>query len=405
MRAGLRFEAPRGLSLRVAATMAAAVAVVSMSATGGTTAALDRSAGVSAPTAGYQLLLQKGCTNCHGIAGPGRRQGPDLLRIARGKGSAELLAEMWNHVPQMVNGLSSGERLPSLSAGELRDLVGYFGTINYLGEAGDARRGQALIAERSCLGCHDLRRRGKIGPALISAARVASPPGLVSDLWNHYPGMSAALSGKGMRWFDWSGGDITDLSFYLSSITPLGPEPRLQTPGDPDQGSKVFVRLGCVACHNPAGGAAWSALVRASNRCSAAENGAALLQHLPDISKSWQRAGQAWKLLSATEMADLLAYLSRAGAELSGGDAAKGEAVFASKRCIRCHAMPGTKPGIGPNVIDMPAVADPYDAAALMIGHARGMKLATEIKRVPWPQIQPDELQDLYAFLSKVPRR
>jgi cytochrome c2 len=385
--------------------MAAALALVSMPAIGGNTAVLDRSAGVAEPTAGYQLLLQKGCTNCHGIAGPGRRQGPDLLRIARGKGSAELLAGMWNHVPQMVHGLSSGERLLSLSADELRELVGYFGYINYLGEAGDARRGQALLAEMSCLGCHDLRRRGKIGPPLIAPGRVASPPGLVTDLWNHYPGMSAALSQKGIAWFDWSGGDITDLSLYLSSITPLGPEPRLQAPGDPDQGAKVFVRLGCAQCHDSMGGAAWVALVRASNRRSAAENGAALLRHLPDISKAWGRARQPSRPLSAEDMADLLAYLSRAGVELSGGNAAKGEAVFVSKRCIGCHAMPGTKPGIGPNVVDMPAVADPYEAAALMIGHARGMKFATELKHVPWPQIQPEQLQDLYAFLSKVPRR
>ena len=227
----------------------------------------------------------------------------------------------------------------------------------------------------------------------------------MTDIWNHYPLMSAQLRQKGLPWFAWSGGDITDLSLYLRSLAPVGSPPPLQVPGDPGQGARLFTRLGCAGCHDLAGGAAWVALVRASNRRSAAENGAALLRHLPRIGAPARRAAQPLRPLSATDMADLLAYLGLAGTELSGGDAAKGAAVFASKRCVECHALPGTKPGIGPNVVDMPAVADPYAAAALMIGHAHNMKFATEIKRIPWPQIQPEELQDLYAFLSSVPRR
>jgi cytochrome c2 len=312
---------------------------------------------------------------------------------------------MWNHVPQMLHGLSPGESLPALSADELRVLVGYLGSVNYLGDPGNARRGQSLIAEMSCLGCHDLHQRGRIGPALIDPGRVASPVGLVTDLWNHYPAMSPSLREKGLAWPAWSGDDITDLSLYLSSLAPVGSPPPLQVPGDPEEGARLFTRLGCAGCHDPAGGAAWVALVRAANRRSAAENGAALLRHLPRIGAAARRAAQPLRPLTATEMADLLAYLGLAGTELSGGDAAKGAAVFASKRCADCHALPGAKPGAGPNVVDMPAVADPYAAASLMIEHARNMKFATEVKRIPWPQVQPEELQDLYAFLASVPRR
>lgn len=392
--------APRGR-----AASAAAAVMASLLAVGAKAATADRPAGFPRPAAGPQLISQKGCTNCHGLAGPGRRQGPDLLRTARGKGAAELLADMWNHVPQMIHGLSPGESLPVLSAGELRDLVGFLGYVNYLGDPGNARRGQALLAEMSCLGCHDLRQRGRIGPALVDPGRVASPVGLMADIWNHYPIMSAELRQKGLAWFAWSGDDIADLSRYLSSLAPVGSPSPLQAPGDPEQGAGLFRRLGCASCHDPAGGAAWVALVRASNRRSAAENGAALLRHLPRIGAPSRRATQPLRPLSATGMADLLAYLGLAGTDLSGGDAARGAAVFASKRCVSCHALPGMKPGIGPNVVDMPAVADPYAAAALMIEHASNMKFATEIKRIPWPQIQPEELQDLYAFLSKVPRR
>lgn len=357
------------------------------------------------PIAGQRLLLQKGCANCHGIMGPGGRQGPDLIRTARGKGAADLLADMWNHIPQMVSALLSGERLPSLSGGELRDLVGYLNFVNYLGDVGDAQRGQALLAEKSCLGCHDLELRGKIGPALIVPGRTSSPVGLITEIWNHYPRMNAALRERGLEWFAWNGDLVTDLSRYLSTIqTGDGPSVLL-APGEPGQGASVFMRLGCAGCHNPARGASWVALVRTLNRQSAAENGAALLRHLPRLGGTAGRTSHILRPLSEKEMADLLAYLSLAGAELPGGDPSKGRTVFEQKRCSGCHALPGAKPGIGPDVVDMPPIADPYAGAALMLQHARDMKLATELKHVPWPQVEPEELQDLYAYLSKERRK
>ena len=236
------------------------------------------------PASGQQLVVQKGCSYCHGIAEPGGRQGPDLLRTARGKGAAEVLAAMWNHVPQMVGALLAGERLPLLSAAELRDVVGYFTFVNYLGDPGDAKRGADALVEMRCLGCHDLAHRGKIGPALVASDRSASPVGLVTDIWNHYPRMSQALATKGLAWFAWDGDALTDLSRYLASQTPIGASAPLLSPGDPEQGAHVFSQLGCTGCHGPAHSPAeWVAFVRASNRRSAAENGAALLRHAPRL--------------------------------------------------------------------------------------------------------------------------
>jgi mono/diheme cytochrome c family protein len=142
-------------------------------------------------------------------------------------------------------------------------------------------------------------------------------------------------------------------------------------------------------------------MVRASNRRSAAENGAVLLRHLPRLGEVEPRASRPLRPLSEKEMADLLAYVGLAGTELPGGDASRGRAVFESRRCATCHALAGARPGIGPDVANMPTIANPYQAAALMLQHARNMKTATELKHVPWPQMEPEELQDLYAFLAQ----
>jgi len=352
---------------------------------------------------GQALLQNKGCANCHGILGPGGRQGPDLLRTARGKGAADLLADMWNHVPQMVAALLAGERLPSLSAVELRNLVGYLCFINYLGSPGDAERGAAELTRMPCLACHDLRERGRIGPALVIPARAASSVGLVTDLWNHYPGMHAALRDRGLPWFAWSGDLIADLSCYLGSLVPAGSPAPLLAPGEPQTGGRVFERLGCGACHRPSRAGSWAALLRRSNALSAAENGAALLRHLPTLHGG--PAAPGVRPMPEGDMADLLAYLSLAGTELPGGDPRAGREVFEGKRCGTCHALAGGTPGIGPDVQDMPAIGDPYEAAALMLQHAGNMKTATELKHVPWPQMKSDEMLDLYAFLASHARR
>jgi cytochrome c2 len=369
------------------------------------TAAAAPPAGFPDSRTGQQLVLQKGCANCHGILGPSGREGPDLFRVARGRGAADLLADMWNHVPHMSSALLAGERLPRLSATELRDLVGYLNFVNYLGDVGDARRGESLLADMSCLGCHDLRAKDRIGPALFVSGRTASPVGLVTDLWNHYPGMNRALHARNLRWFHWTGDVITDLSGYLRSLAPTGAPAALQDPGDPREGARLFARLGCVGCHDPTHGSTWVEFVRTANRRSAAENGAALLGHVATLGGGARRPTQPLRPLSEKNMADLLAYLGFAGADLPGGDAARGHELFESKRCVACHALPGARPGIGPDVATMPAIADPYEAAALMFEHARNMKTATELKHVPWPQMQPEELQDLYAFLCLERRR
>ena len=128
-----------------------------------------------------------------------------------------------------------------------------------------------------------------------------------------------------------------------------------------------------------------------------------MLRHIPTLNTAAAR--QPLRPLTEESMADLLAYLGLAGTELPGGDAAKGRSVFETKHCIACHALPGAKSGIGPDVARMPRISDPYEAAALMLQHAHNMKTATELKHISWPQMQPDELQDLYAYLAEERRQ
>ncbi len=368
-------------------------------------AASAAASGFPDPRVGQELILTKGCTNCHGILGPGGRQGPDLMRVARGRGAADLLADMWNHIPQMSSALLAGEQLPTLSAAELRSLVGYLNFVNYLGDVGDPRRGEGILDDLSCLGCHDLRQKGRIGPALVAGGRTATPVGLVTDLWNHYPAMNRELRSRGLEWVRWNAGIIDNVSVFLRSQAPAGAPPPLPAPGDPGRGAALFARLGCGGCHDERRVEAWAEFVRRANRRSAAENGALLLAHLPRLATSPGRSVQPLWPLTESDMADLLAYLGFAGAALPGGDAARGRLVFANRRCVACHALPGRRSGIGPDVAQMPAISDPYDAAALMFRHARNMRSATELKHVPWPQMEPEELQDLYAFLCREPRR
>jgi len=50
---------------------------------------------------GRALFAQRGCVQCHSVAGTGLAPGPPLKRLAELPSPVALVAAMWNHVPQM----------------------------------------------------------------------------------------------------------------------------------------------------------------------------------------------------------------------------------------------------------------------------------------------------------------
>lgn len=164
------------------------------------------------PASGQLLLASKGCSRCHGDRGPG----PDLRRtqgIAPTIGA--MAGSMWNHAPQMLGLMAvQGMERPSLSPQELADIVAYLFFVRFAGDAGDAKNGEKVFAEKGCAGCHTVRGQEEI-PGARPLEGKASVPQMARGLWNHGPTMIEAMRQRGIGWPNLSGREMADLIAFF----------------------------------------------------------------------------------------------------------------------------------------------------------------------------------------------
>ena len=101
------------------------------------------------PKAGMHSFFDKGCARCHSVLGEGGRSAPDLARAPAGHlGSADLLAAMWNHAPNMWEKMRiEGVSPPQFSESDMANLFAFLYSVRSLDEPGDADRGRRLLAE------------------------------------------------------------------------------------------------------------------------------------------------------------------------------------------------------------------------------------------------------------------
>lgn len=152
------------------------------------TATLDLAyAQAGSPQAGKLVFQQKGCVQCHSIAGAGGSVGPDLGVQRPRAHMAEMAAALWNHGPAMWAKMKElGRPVPKLSDTEMADLLAYIYFVQYMGQGGSATRGRDLFREKSCAACHAARGEGLKGAADLAASDAVRSPFLwAAAIWNH----------------------------------------------------------------------------------------------------------------------------------------------------------------------------------------------------------------------------
>ena len=98
------------------------------------------------------------------------------------------------------------------------------------------------------------------------------------------------------------------------------------------------------------------------------------------------------------------ATLGRGAAAEAAGDAARGQHVFASRQCARCH-LPRGQRGMGPALEVVRRSQGAYELTGRLWNHAPAMFTALKQEGVEWPQIGAAEMADLMAFLGADPKR
>ena len=81
------------------------------------------------------------------------------------------------------------------------------------------------------------------------------------------------------------------------------------------------------------------------------------------------------------------------------GDAERGQRLFESKQCARCHA-PREARGVGPPLETLRRPQGAYELAGRLWNHAPAMLTVLSAEGMQWPDIPVAEMADLMAYLG-----
>jgi cytochrome c2 len=217
----------------------------------------------------------------------------------------------------------------------IRTVLGIFASALLAQAAGftaDSAQGQRLFETLACVQCHSVNGTGgKSAPDLGRMLdRDFTPSTLAATMWNHAPGMWAAMRDRQITAGELDQQAAQDLMafFYAARF--------FEKPGDAGRGKRVFERDGCAGCHQlPV--SQWQGLTDPIALIDAMWN------HRFQMLAATASKGVRFPLLSAQDLTDMLVYLrNQPGTREQAGvlhieAPGAGNAVFQSAGCAKCH--------------------------------------------------------------------
>ena len=85
------------------------------------------------------------------------------------------------------------------------------------------------------------------------------------------------------------------------------------------------------------------------------------------------------------------------------GDAVRGEELFTTKQCARCH-RPGA-PGVGPALETLRRPQGAYELTGRLWNHAPAMFTVLKVEGLEWPRLDAAEMANVMAYLQADPAR
>ena len=177
-------------------------------------------------------------------------------------------------------------------------------------------------------------------------------------------------------------------------------------PGDARKGRELFRTQFCVTCHsvNGEGGQSASDLGKDAARSSTPFLIANLMwNHAPTMWAAMEKNDIQKPKLSQEETADLFAFFWASRYFDRPGNEAQGREIFAAKHCAECHSISAAYPSVGPSVATWQSLSNPTAIAAQMWNHSAKMRSALERKKVQWPELNAQDMDDLVAYLQSLP--
>ena len=262
---------------------------------------------------------------------------------------------------------------------------------------GSVGRGERLLQEKNCLGCHALDGRGgKRAPDFVqSSGRSRTPALFASAMWNHGPKMWSEFEAAGQPVPPLGSAEVADIFAYLYSRLYFSPQ------GSAVRGRNVFEEKRCISCHGE--------ILDTRSRQSALDSWTELKDPITWAERMWNHAnemdsatsnrGLSWPKLTEQDIVDLLLFLSRfpdTQTQMPGfniGEPELGRTVF-ERSCESCHSF-GQVDASKIDLLKRSAPSSITGYIAAMWNHAPEMRR----RGGSTSRLNAGEMPDLIAFL------
>ena len=180
-------------------------------------------------------------------------------------------------------------------------------------------------------------------------------------------------------------------------------------PADADarRGADFFEAQRCVACHSvrgSGGGKAPDLGRRLDRDYTPAGIAARMWDHAPVMWAAMALDNMPIPKINPDEAADLFAYFYAARYFEKPGEAQRGKRFLEEQRCTECHSMAGVGGTVGPPVEKWESLSAPIVLIERMWNHQTQMHNAMAARRIPWPQVTPQNLTDMLVYLQNLPQ-
>ncbi len=270
----------------------------------------------------------------------------------------------------------------------------------------DPMIGSRIFGAKGCAKCHAINGAGgKVGPDLGQIARPRSFYDLAAAMWNHLPQMAKQMEKLGVSRPELNPAETGDLIAFLYTID------YFDRPGDAKAGLRLFSQKRCVGCHQVSGtgGVVGPSLDSLAQEGSPIFVATAMWNHGPSMAEAMRARGIERPGFTGAELRDLIAYLKSAAAAQSApqlyflpGRPDRGQELFLARRCGECHSIKGRGGKIGGDLAERRVHSSLIEFAAAMWNKAPAMLGEMKDKKIPLPQLRPEEMADIVAYLYSV---
>lgn len=341
---------------------------------------------------GMMALENQACLDCHTVRGQGSGHEPNATAPELGTPAkqaftpATLVSALWNHAPAMWNEASAKHAgRPDLRDADWADLFAYLYSVQVFDLPAQTRRGQDVLTAKRCDECHSLTKPG-VGKPVSAWKTEEDPATLVYQMWNHSSTMGKVFAGRRVDWPKLEARDFQDLSAYVAYRQKRPPQSWLSLP-DPDDGKAPFDQ-NCGQCHQRQ----LALETRLANK-TFLDIGAGVWNHVTAMGP--------FPTMSEPDMRKILAYVWDLQVQGPAGNVTRGQLAFAAKGCVACHSNQETRAIVRPR---RGKTFTAFSMASIAWGRNRAMHQEMLKQGQSWPNLKPEDVSDLVAYLNFLPK-